>query len=247
MASRLASSILSPAVLLIEAGKAKDASNSDILAERWTAISQFPRSIEHHTTEAQKWLHNRSVNYDRGKVLGGSSAINMCAYTIGPRDDYNRWAELVGDASFGWENATRIRREKLEAFGGVIPKEYASYASPDMSIHGSYGALAVTTPQVWEQPMIIQLDAAKSSGLGLSLDINSGNPLGLASVPSTAKDGLRVTAAKAYLDNAPSNLTILTEKQVVKVLLEGQKAIGIQVESGEKCTSSPQRAKINDY
>lgn len=244
MASRLASSGSSPAVLLIEAGIAKDTSNADILAERWTATSQFPNSVENHITEAQKWLNNRSINYDRGKVLGGSSAINMCAYTIGPKDDYDRWAEIVGDASFGWENAVRIRREKLEAFHGVVEEELRGYSLPDMSVHGEHGALAVSIPRVWESSMITQLDAAKASGLGFNLDINSGNPLGMASVPSTAKNGLRVTAVKAYLENASDNLTILTEKQVVKIILEGKRAVGIQVASGEQCKLSTQRTKL---
>ena len=200
--------------------------------------------MENFTTEAQEWLNNRSINYDRGKVLGGSSAINMCAYTIGPKDDYERWAEIVGDPSFGWENAVRVRRDKLEAFHGVIEEELKQYALPDMSLHGKDGALAVSIPRVWESPMIAQLDAAKASGLGFSLDINSGNPLGLASVPSTAKDGLRVTAAKAYLENASSNLTILTERQVVKIILEGTRAVGIQVASGEECKCSTQRTNL---
>lgn len=244
MASRLASNQSSPAILLIEAGIARDTSNADILAERWTAVSLFPNSVEYHTTEPQKWLNNRSINYDRGKVLGGSSAINMCAYTIGPKDDYDRWAEIVGDASYGWENAVRIRREKLEAFHSVTEEEFRGYALPDMSVHGEHGALAVSFPRVWESSMITQLDAAKASGLGFNLDINSGNPLGMASVPSTAKDGLRVTAAKAYLENAPTNLTILTEKQVVKIILEGKRAVGVQVASGEKCKSSTQRTHL---
>lgn len=199
--------------------------------------------MENRSTEAQEWLNNRSINYDSGKVLGGSSAINMCAYTVGPKDDYERWAEIVGDASFGWENVVRVRKEKIEAFHRVIEKELRGYALPDMSVHGKHGVLDISIPRVWESSMITQLDAAKESALGFNLDINSGNPLGMASVPSTAKNGLRVTAAKAYLENASKNLTILTEKQVVRILFEGKRAVGIQVASGEKCKLPTQRTK----
>lgn len=57
--------------------------------------------------------------------------------------------------------------------------------------------------------MTTLLDAAKTHELGLNMDINSGNPLGLAAVPSTANVERRVTAQKAYLESIPSNLTIL--------------------------------------
>jgi choline dehydrogenase-like flavoprotein len=222
-------------VLLLEAGIANDAANSDILAERWTAVSRFPKSVENYTTVPQKSLNNRSIGCARGKVVGGSSAINMCAYTVGPRHDYERWAELVGDDSFGWENTTRIRKEKIEAFESV-PREYADYAAPDMSVHGKHGAVGISLPRTWESPMVVQLDAAKESGLGFSLDVNSGNPLGLASVPSTARGGYRVTAAKAYLENSPTNLTIVTGTQATRVTLEGNRAVGVKVASGEYCT-----------
>ncbi|KAF7189670.1 Dehydrogenase pkfF [Pseudocercospora fuligena] len=150
----------------------------------------------------------------------------MCAYTIGPRDDYERWAEMVGDESFGWDNVTRIRKEKLEDFDGRVGEEYVKYAKPDMRFHGAGGAVAISYPKIWERPMTVQLDAAKASGLGFNMDGNSGNPLGLASVPSTAKNGRRVTAAKAYLENAPSGLIIRAGSQVVKILFDEKKAVG---------------------
>lgn len=235
MASRLACNKSHPAVLLVEAGIARDTSNADILAERWSAASQFSNSVEKQTTEAQIWLENRSINYSRGKVLGGSSAINMCAYTVGPKDDYDRWAGIMEDASFGWENAVRIRKEKIEAFYGETREEFRGYAPPDMSVYNKQGQLAVSIPQTLETSMITQLDAAKASGLGFSRDINSGNPLGMASVPSTARNGLRVTAAKAYLEDSPENLVILTEKEVVKIIMKEKRAVGVQVGSGEEC------------
>lgn len=163
----------------------------------------------------------------------------MCAYTVGPKDDYERWAEIVGDSSFGWDNAMRIRKDKIEAFEEVA-EEYLAYAAPNMDAHGKNGAVSVSIPKVWETPIILQLDAAEACGLGLNLDINSGDPLGLASAPSTAKNGLRITAAKAYLENAPSNLTTLSERTAVKIIFEGKKAMGIVTMNGEECkVSSP--------
>ncbi|CAK1366760.1 unnamed protein product [Cercospora beticola] len=162
----------------------------------------------------------------------------MCAYTVGPKVDYERWADLAGDSSFGWENVTRIRKDKLEAFDETISQEHDMYAAPDMSVHGEHGALQLSIPRVWEDPVTLQLEAARASNLGLNLDINSGNPLGMASVPSTAKAGLRSTATKAYLENAPHNLTIMTETTVARVILDGTKAIGVRTANGDEYRAS---------
>lgn len=177
----------------------------------------------------------RPINYARGKVLGGGSAINMCAYTVGPKADYERWAVLVGDSSFGWDNVTRLRKDKLEAFDETISKEHRMYAAPEMTLHGKHGALGISIPGLWESPVTLQLEAAKVSELGLNLDINSGNPLGMATVPSTAKAGLRSTATKAYLENPPNNLEILTETVVAQIILKDKKAIGVRATNREEC------------
>lgn len=244
VASRLASTASSPSVLLLESGIFKDISNAENLADRWTAVSKFPQSVENYSTVPQTSLNNRSINYAHGKVLGGSSAINMCAYTVGPQDDYERWATMVDDASFGWENAVRIRKEKLECYEEAVEEEYRTYSRPDMSVHGTHGAVAVSGPRAWEHPMMMLLDAAKTSELGFNMDVNSGDPLGLGSVPSTARDGKRVTASKAYLQKTPRNLTILTEQHVVKVVLDGKKAVAVLVSSGKECGVSLSRSAV---
>lgn len=234
LAFRLASTKAAPSVLLLEAGKAKDPANADILAERFTAFFTFPDSNWNYKTIPQQSCDDRNIGYARGKVLGGSTAINMCAYTVGPRDDYEKWAEMVGDEAFNWTNAVKMRK-MIEAYDDDLSPEHRKYAQPDMSTHGTDGRLPICIPKVWESPMTIQLDAAKQSALGFSFDINSGNPLGLASVPSTAKDGRRVTAVGAYLESPPSNLTIMTERQVSKVILEQNRAVGIMTMQGEEC------------
>lgn len=59
------------------------------------------------------------------------------------------------------------------------------------------------------------------------MDVNSGNPLGLASTPATSHLGRRVTAAMAYLSDVPTNLEIVTDAQVTKVIFEKKKAVGV--------------------
>lgn len=60
-----------------------------------------------YKTVSQHELGGREIGYSRGKGLGGSTAINFCVYTRGCSADYDRWAELVGDDSWSWENSIR--------------------------------------------------------------------------------------------------------------------------------------------
>ncbi|EMC95107.1 hypothetical protein BAUCODRAFT_525959 [Baudoinia panamericana UAMH 10762] len=226
LARRLADSKGTPKVLLLEAGPPVDGTNANILAERWTSFMQYPDNNWGYDTVPQKHADNRTINYSRGKGLGGSTSINMCAWTVGPQDDYDEWANLVGDSSFSWGNAVRLRK-KHESVDSNLSESHRKYARPDMSVHGTDGPVRIEYAKVLEAPMTAQLDAAKHVGLGVNLDINSGNPLGLASCPATSRSGRRITSAEAFLTNVPSNLTIITNAQVTKVIFEGARATGV--------------------
>ena len=67
----------------------------------------LPSSNWGYQTVPQPHLNGRNIDCSRGKGLGGSTAINFCVYTRGPSSDYDRWAELVGDDTWRWENARR--------------------------------------------------------------------------------------------------------------------------------------------
>lgn len=157
----------------------------------------------------------------------------MCAYTVGPQDDYDRWAAEVGDDTFSWKDAVRMRKN-IECFDDNLDDEHRRYADPDMETHGTNGPLRVEYAKILEAPMTVQLDAAKESGLSFNPDINSGNPLGLGSCPATSRSGKRFTAAAAYLSSPPGNLKIVSEAQVTKVMFEGKKAVGV-IANGNEC------------
>ena len=72
--------------------------------------------------------------------------------------------------------------------------------------------------------------------LPLNPDVNSDQCIGFGVPPGTIHDGLRVTAASAYLAQRPDNLKVLTNANVTRVLFEGKKAIGVELSKGEKCT-----------
>lgn len=181
----------------------------------------------------QEYCNGRRVDLSRGKGLGGSSAINFSNYTIGPRDDYDQWASLVGDDSFQW---TRMqpRFKNLETFTGAIADpQNAKKANPWPSDHGTNGALHVGYIAEWDQDMPLIMDAFEAAGIPPNPDNNSGDPIGRSLFVSSSRQGARVTAADLLLD-APDNLTIAIEAPVQSVILQGNRAVGV-VSNGKPC------------
>jgi choline dehydrogenase-like flavoprotein len=183
-------------------------------------------------TVPQKHLSGRQLLYPRGKGLGGSSAINFSFYTRGPSADYDEWAKQVDDSSFSWENALP-RFKKLEGFGPVGQTTHLKYVNPSPAVHGMDGPVKISFPLVWERGFEDILVAGKEHGLRTNLDINSGDPIGNGVCPATGWDGYRSTAATAYLNRCPKNLHVRTNAQTTKILLDGKRAVGIQVNGKE--------------
>ena len=236
IASRLSSSTKKPSILLLEAGPLTVDQDALVLAERFHTLMTYPQDNWRYETEPQNRLANRAINYSRGRGLGGSSRINFACYTVGPRGDFDYWAELVGDEFFGWQNS-RKRFNSIESYESKVNPEYAKYVDLTQAEHGSDGPLAISLPDTWERGLSDVLEAAQKSGVELNSDINSGNPIGIGIVPSTARNGMRATAA-SFLKDPPSNLTVVGNSLVTKILLEGKKAIGVMV--GEKtCQYTP--------
>jgi choline dehydrogenase-like flavoprotein len=249
LAANLAKTKRAPKVLLLEAGPEDERENPNILAERFSAFMQYPSEYFYilsnccgadwpkglkydYKSVPQKHVDNRVLDYPREKGLGGTSLINFMAYTVGPRDDYERWAKEVGDPAFNWDNSMRLRK-KIEIYQHELSNEVGRYARPDMKAHGECGPVKIGYPKSISPPMALQLDVAEESGLGFSLDINSGNPLGLSCCPATTHNDRRVTAASAYLSGVPSNLTVQSKSLTSKVIFEGRKAVGVMVNDVE--------------
>ncbi|KAK4981080.1 hypothetical protein LTR28_006830 [Elasticomyces elasticus] len=181
-------------------------------------------------------MAGRELDYARGKGLGGSSNINFACYTVGPEDDYDEWARLVGDEAFNWESACR-RRHTIEVYHLEGADDYQRYAKPSPSDHGHAGPLNIDFARSWERGLVEVLDAAQEHGFGLNLDINLDNPLGIGVVPSIAHRGVRSTAASAFLVDPPPNLTMITNAVVTKIHFVGKKAVGV-VARGEDFDAS---------
>ncbi|GKZ76632.1 hypothetical protein AnigIFM56816_007917 [Aspergillus niger] len=231
LASRLARSARRPQVLLLEAGPRNDDPSLRVDGQRWQTFMNGNLNWGYKTTP-QEHCNGRQIDYSRGKVLGGSSAINFGVYTVGARDDYNQWAGLVGDDLFRWERM-QARFRQLETFNGAIvdPKN-SKYAAPRTSDHGSQGSLKVGYAAEWEQDLPLMMDVFEQAGLARNPDHNSGDPIGMALVINSSHQGRRVTATD-LLDEAPSNLTIITETPALRLVLQGTKTVGVETKGAK--------------
>lgn len=188
-----------------------------------------------YKTVAQEHLAGREIDCSRGKGLGGSTAINFCIWTRGSKDDYERWAELVGCDDWRWENVLK-RFKKIERFHQPR-SEYAPFAEVAASAHGFDGPLDVGFPDGWEPEFGKYLTDIYQHHLK-NPDHNSGDILGICVSQVAAFKGQRVTASAAFLADVPSNLTVMTESAVERVLFEGRQAVGVKV-AGRTCKTMP--------
>lgn len=235
LAAALANSEKRPQVLLLEAGKRNDDKSIKVDGQRWATFLNGELNYGYKTTP-QEHCNGRQIDYSRGKVLGGSSAINFGVYTVGARDDYNQWASLVGDDFLQWDRM-QARFKALETFNGAITEAaHAKYAAPQASHHGNKGGLRVGYASQWEQDLPLMMDVFKQAGLAHNPDHNSGDPIGMSLIINSSHQGERV-AATDLLTGAPENLTVITEAPVQRLILQGKKAVGVE-SNGKQSTKA---------
>ncbi|KAF4955977.1 hypothetical protein FGADI_4150 [Fusarium gaditjirri] len=235
LAANLSRSPKKPSVLLLEAGGTNQDRNLRVDGQRWTTFLNQDMNWGYKTVP-QEFANNRELDYSRGKGLGGSSAINFGVYSVGARDDYEEWARIVDDDAYRWDKI-HGRFKSLETFHGELPEGVdKKYAAPKAEDHGSEGKLHVGYAGEWEKDLPPVLDLFEEAGFPLNPDHNSGNPLGMSVLINSSSKGRRSTA-NDLLEPKPENLTVLTDSTVQKVLLEGNKAVGVEV-NGKKYLAS---------
>ncbi|MBD9515024.1 GMC family oxidoreductase [Pseudomonas sp. PDM22] len=171
----------------------------------------------------QKRLNNRSLHCPRGKALGGSSSMNSMIYIRGHASDYDRW-EAEGCPGWGWKD--------------VLPffkKSERNLLGQDPALHGTLGELVVDKPRDPNPLSSLFIKAGERIGLRRNDDFNGREFEGVGIYNVTQKDAKRLSSYRAFV--APlqrPNLTVLTERQVGRLLLEGERVTGIELRSGER-------------
>ncbi|KAI1802954.1 putative GMC oxidoreductase [Daldinia bambusicola] len=234
-AAWLAKSAKKPSVLLLEAGGANDDKNLRVDGQRWTTFQNEDLNWGYKTAP-QEYCNNRELDYSRGLGLGGSSAVNFSVFTVGASRDYDEWARVVGDDAFDWAHMQR-RFKSLESFDQTVPPGIESrYAAPKVEDHGSSGPLKTGYVAEVEKDVTPLFDAFEKAGYPLNPDHNSGNPIGFALGINSSSKGVRSTSTDLFTP-VPENLTIITEAPVQRLILEGNRVIGVE-SNGRRYTAS---------
>ena len=169
-----------------------------------------------YRTEPDPGLNGRSINWPRGKTLGGSSSINGLLYVRGQPQDYDHWRQL-GNAGWGWEDVLPYFRRAESWEGGAS------------ELRGGEGPLAVARSNKSWKIVDAWVQAAQHSGFPYNDDYNGSTQEGVGYFQLTARNGLRCSAAKAYLKpvRRRSNLAVLTGFLTSRILFEGPSAVGV--------------------
>ena len=159
----------------------------------------------------------------RGRTLGGSSSTNAMVYIRGNHADYDAWAAM-GFPEWGWENVLPyfIRAEDNERGASEL--------------HGAGGPLRVSENRSRFRTCEAFIEAAVQAGIPRNDDFNGPGQDGVGWYQVTQRDGLRCSTAVAYLHPAlaRANLTLMTDSHVTRLLLEGSRAVGVEVDQANQ-------------
>jgi choline dehydrogenase len=187
-----------------------------------------------YSTEPEPHLDNRRIFWPRGKVLGGSHRINGTVYARGHRLDYDTWRQM---GNTGW------------GFDDILPyfKKSEDFQGPDWEHHGKTGPLTVSLAPGRDPLYDALIESGRAAGFPVADDLNAPEREGFGRHWFTTKNGRRWTTAQAFLDPALSrpNLELRLRAMTLRVLLEGNRAVGIEyARSGKTEIARAERAVI---
>src|SRR5262245_7172327 len=172
-------------------------------------------------TEPEPHLDGRRIEAMRGKVLGGSSSINVMAFTRGHPGDYDRWAQK---GALGW------------SYADVLPyfKRTESWQDGETEWRGASGAIGVEWARTRDPLFDAWIAAGEAAGYPVTADYNGAQAEGFGRGQYSIRHGRRSSAATAYLKPAlgRANLTVETGACATRILLRGTRAVGLEYVRG---------------
>lgn len=169
-----------------------------------------------YKTEPDPGLNGRSIEWPRGKVLGGSSSLNGLLYVRGQPQDYDRWAQM-GNTGWSWDDVLPLFKRAENNERGAD------------DFHGNAGPLSVSDMRIKRPITDAWVAAAQAAGYPFNPDYNGKTQEGVGFFQLTARNGRRCSAAVAYLNPVKHrpNLQIITHAAVDRVIVEGRRAIAV--------------------
>ena len=218
-------------VLLLEAGRP---------GHPWSSIPVgFAKLIDNpaanwcYQSEPEESTRQRRLPVPRGRLLGGSSAINGMVFVRGQPQDYDTWAQL---GNRGW------------SFQDVLPvfKRMESYPGGDPEFRGRDGPLKVSDVQERNPLFDALLRAGEEVGLARNPDYNGAVQEGISMTQASIHNGRRMSTARCYLDPARSrpNLEIRTRALCESLRLEGMRCVGVQYTVGGERREARARCEV---
>jgi choline dehydrogenase len=212
-------------VLLIEAGPA-DRSFWMRLPVGYFRSMHDPQRTWQFAVEPQDSTANRRMVWPRGKVLGGSSAINGLLYIRGQHQDFDDWAQAAADPSWAY-------RALLPVF-----RQSERYLGPASEYHGTQGELAVSDLRNDHLACEAWLQAAEQAGHARIADFNGAEQIGVGPYQLSLGERWRSDTGSSFLDpvRARPNLSVLTDATVLRVNVTGGRAQGVKILSKGQTT-----------
>lgn len=202
-------------VLVLEAGP-RDLNPWIHIPVGYAKLIFNPNVSWNYQTEPEPGAGNRRIAWPRGKVLGGSSSINGLIYVRGQREDYDQWRQM-GNVGWGYDDVLPyFTRSENQVRGSS-------------AYHGVSGPLAVSDLADRDELCDAFIAAAGQLGIPPNSDFNGERQEGAGYYQLTTRNGLRCSAAKAFLKPVlrRQNLQLETNAQVNRIMFEGRQAIGV--------------------
>ena len=203
-------------VLLVEAGRKDDNIWLHVPVGYFKTMNN-PKFDWMYKLEKDKGLNNRRIDWPRGKVLGGSSALNGLLYIRGDRHDYDNWKDL-GNKGWGYDD--------------VLPyfKKFECQENGENEYHGVDGELKVSNLRLRRKIADLFIKASEEIGIPYNPDCNGEKQEGVGYFQQTSFKGFRRSSYRSFLNGkirSRKNLTIITNTQVSKLVFFDKKVIGV--------------------
>lgn len=192
-----------------------------------------PRADWLFKTEAEPGLNGRALAYPRGKVIGGSSAINAMISMRGQAADYDHWRQL-GLNGWGWQDVLPVFRRLEDHFLG------------ENEHHGAGGGWRIEAPRISWKVLDAVASAAADMGIDSVADFNTGDNEGVGYFHVNQKCGRRWSSARGFLKPALSrpNLRLETHVTVNRLILENGRAVGVEFSRGGEVLQVRARGEV---
>ena len=192
-----------------------------------------PRSDWMFKTEPEGGLNGRALAYPRGKVIGGSSAINAMISMRGQAADYDHWRQL-GLTGWGWDDVFPAFKKLEDHFLG------------ESEHHGVGGGWRIEAPRLSWKVLDAVADAAHEMGIRKTPDFNTGDNEGIGYFHVNQKRGRRWSSARGFLKPALSrpNLRLETNVLVDRVIVENGRAVGVRFRQGGETIEARTRGEV---